>query len=168
MTRWLDIVAKHPRVVLCGRSSVGKSTLARQVTDRPVHNTGVQGLDGDTPVDIGFKGTPYYWLERLAPEAGPWLLEGTQAARVARAWLRDSLGEPDAVVNVLGRFAPDDLGPDDLTADEDENERKRGVALSRAKGQDTIWRDYLGLREAFGAKAPVFEGDELWFSEEVG
>ena len=166
MTRWHSFLVRNPRVVLCGRSNVGKSTLARLATDRPVHNTGVVGIDGDTPLSVGFKQTPYWWIEILVPEPGPWLLEGTQGSRVVRAGLRDRGWEPDGVAHVIGVYDPRDLPPDERSGNADEAERRAKVLASRAAWQESIWRDYLTVRGERGARSELMTLTlEGWLAE---
>ena len=155
VTRWHSFLARNPRVVICGRSNVGKSTLARLATDRLVYNTGVIGIDGDTPTEIDFKATPYWWLDRLEKTYGPWLLEGTQGSRIVRAGLRDLLWEPDGVAHVLGVYDPRDLPPDERSGDEAEDYRRASVLASRAAWQESVWRDYLMVRAERWARSEL-------------
>lgn len=167
MTRFASILEQHRRVIVVGRSGVGKTTLVASVEDRPRWNVGEQGKDGDTPPEVGFVDNAYYWIDRLKDDAGPWLLEGTGCYRIMRAGLRDGTLEPDAVVHVLGRFDPWDIPPRDATGDPVKDEDKARVAATRAKAHETIWRDYIELRGTMGAKAELVEGTELDLSAEV-
>lgn len=155
MTRWAAFLSRNPRAVLCGRSNVGKSTLARLATDRPVHNTGVVGIDGDTPVAVDFKATARWWLDRAENDPGPWLMEGTQGSRVVRAGLRDRGWEPDGVALVEGVYDPRDLPPDERSGDEAEDYRRAGILASRAAWQESVWRDYLTVRADCGARSEL-------------
>lgn len=157
MTYWQTILARHPRLILAGRSGVGKTTIAGLATDRPVVNCGMAGLDGVTPDDVDFERHPHYWVERLRSDPGPWLVEGTGAFRILRTGLRDYGWEPDAAVHLLGRYDPGDLLPRSLPEDPDEAERQRRRATSRAAGHLTIWRGYRAL----GPRASLYEGHEL-------
>lgn len=160
MTLWQTILARHPRVLLCGRSGAGKTTLSRQA-GRQVFNCGEQGKDGDTPPEVSFEDNPRWWVERLQATDGPWLMEGTGSYRIARTGLRDFGWEPDAVVHLHGRYLPDDIPAAQLPADPDEAERKRSRAIARAAGHMTIWRSYLEVRALKNASAVVYEGNEL-------
>ena len=159
-TRWDQILADHQRIIVCGRSGAGKSSVARMTADRvKVWSTDYKKFGGDTPDDLNYVDTAYYWIDLLAKDDGPWLLEGTQASRVARAWLRERKGEPDAVVRVCGRYAPDELSVRELKgADDEEADKKRAAQMSRARSQRTVWADYLEWRDHFDAKSTLYEG----------
>ena len=168
MTKWEKILADHPRIVLCGRSNVGKSKLADQAEGRLILCTDYERFGGDCPNDITFSGQAYHFLERLMAEGGPWLLEGTQAARIVRAGLRDHKWEPDAVVHVVGLYPPDEPPDADLPQDDiEEAHRLATRRIGAARSHDTIWGGYLELREAHGASAVLYEMDETEMAEEV-
>lgn len=82
-----DICVRHKRVAVVGGPQVGKTTLAKTVTDRPVHHN-------DTGKHIPWEDQPDYWKNVTAGQSS-FIIEGVQAARAIRKGL-----QVDAIVEL--------------------------------------------------------------------
>ena len=146
--------------MVCGQSNAGKTKLCSGA-DRRVWNVGVQGIDGDTPPEVGWKGNPYYWLGKVRDDPGPWILEGTGCFRLLRAGLRDKGWEPDAIVFVEASHEPDEI-PEAEFADD----KARSRAVGRAAAAQTLWDGYVALRDKLASAVPIYAGTLKWLTSE--
>lgn len=81
------ILSKHKRIAIVGGPKVGKTTLAKLATDRPVHHN-------DDGKHIPWEDQPAYWKAAVTGQDS-FVLEGVQAARALRKGL-----EVDAVIEL--------------------------------------------------------------------
>lgn len=82
-----DILKKHKRIAIVGGPQTGKTTLAKTVTDRPVHHN-------DNGKHIPWEDQPEYWKNQVFGQDA-FVLEGVQAARALRKGL-----QVDAVIEL--------------------------------------------------------------------
>lgn len=108
-----QICAKHKRVAIVGGPQVGKTTLAKTITDRPIHHN-------DDGKHIEWSKQPEYWKNAVAGQES-FVIEGVQAARALRKGL-----QVDAVVELDHPWV----------------ELKKGQAAMR-KGHHTIFADVI-------------------------
>ncbi len=118
----LDELRGTQRVLILGGPSVGKSTLAGQMS-------GALGIPNVRETDSLIGSLPWSDASQMASEwldeSGPWIVEGVAAVRALRKWLaRTPEGQPADLVFMLRT---------------ERAQRSRGQQ-SMSKGVQTIWQ----------------------------
>lgn len=127
-----------PRIVICGGARAGKTTLAHRLSAE----TGLRVISTDSYIGVPWDSVPEVVILSIK-HAPDWILEGVQAARVLRRWLRTAPDEAQVTrVYWLGRPVVE----------------RTGKQESSAKGVSTVFESIRG--ELLTRNIPIVEQDE--------
>ncbi len=136
VSRTLERIGPHRRVLIAGGPRVGKSTLSELAAQR----LGTKPLHTDDTIELGWSNASAVvatWFDK----PGPWVIEGVALPRALRKWL---------AANPEGR-------PCDVVFWSNDNKVDRNSGQeAMAKGCDTVWVQVRPLLRERGVTIEAF------------